>query len=635
MHRRRRRIAALALLLLAASVSSAAGSGSGYGQQPPSASAPPSISGTLVSGSTLTASSGTWVGVSIQSYAYQWKRCDLSGNSCSSLAGATQTTYKLASADVGTTMRVSVTATNKNGATTATSAQTAVVAAPPSPVSPPTNTGLPQISGTAQQGQSLTASTGSWSGSPTSYGYQWQRCNSTGGACAAVSGATASSYALTSSDVNSTMRVLVSAKNAGGTTTALSAQTAVVASPPVNPTPPANTALPQVSGTAQAGQTLTASTGSWSGSPTSYAYQWNRCDSAGANCAAISGATATTFALTSTDVGKTLRASVTAKNSAGSTTATSNQTAVVASAPTSGDVYSKPVPHDGVSPGYTILNRTSAMQDWELAQIASRGAKLVRLDYWEPAKADVTIGKAIAHGLEPELVIGATMHYGSRDTLTDFQTRCSNAATKYHGKVRFYETLNEPNINGWVPSTFVQYQRACYQAIKAVDSRNQVLLGGISPAPNGTNTWGTQYAPVTWVQQLYANGLKGSFDLMNMHLYGDAATQAGWSIWCQTFGCGTLVSTTVVQVMAAYGDSRPVVTTESGDNALSVGETAQATAVAHALKDTRVQQVYVYDMLNTVSGFGMLVPDSAGSVVDPTGAHWRARPAYSSYLTNA
>src|SRR5205085_10486391 len=121
MHRRPR-IAALALLLLTTSVS-AADAGSGYGQQPPSASAPPSISGTPVSGSTLTGSAGTWVGVSIQSYAYQWMRCNLSGSACAAVAGATLTTYKLGSADVGTTMRVSVTAKNKNGSTTATSPQ--------------------------------------------------------------------------------------------------------------------------------------------------------------------------------------------------------------------------------------------------------------------------------------------------------------------------------------------------------------------------------------------------------------------------------------------------------------------------------------------------------------------------------
>jgi hypothetical protein len=93
---------------------------------------------------------------------------------------------------------------------------------------------------------------------------------------------------------------------------------------------PANTALPAISGTAQAGQTLTASSGSWSGTqPISYAYQWQRCDSGGAGCGSIAGATASSYAVTSSDVGSTLRVAVTASNSAGSTTASSNATAVV------------------------------------------------------------------------------------------------------------------------------------------------------------------------------------------------------------------------------------------------------------------------------------------------------------------
>src|SRR5438477_8366849 len=153
MHRRRR-IVFLTVLLLAATANSGS-AGTGYGQQAPSNTAAPSISGTLVSGSTLTAGAGTWSGVAISSYAYQWKRCDLGGNSCADLGGATQTTYKLGSADVGTTLRVSVTATNKNGSATAVSGQSGVVAPPPSTPAPPTNSSLPQVSGTAQAGQSL------------------------------------------------------------------------------------------------------------------------------------------------------------------------------------------------------------------------------------------------------------------------------------------------------------------------------------------------------------------------------------------------------------------------------------------------------------------------------------------------
>jgi hypothetical protein len=99
--------------------------------------------------------------------------------------------------------------------------------------------------------------------------------------------------------------------------------------------PPANTALPTISGTAQAGQTLTASSGSWSGSqPIAYGYQWQRCDTAGANCSPIGGATATSYTATSSDVGATLAVTVTATNSAGSSSATSPPTTTVQAATT-------------------------------------------------------------------------------------------------------------------------------------------------------------------------------------------------------------------------------------------------------------------------------------------------------------
>jgi hypothetical protein len=96
------------------------------------------------------------------------------------------------------------------------------------------------------------------------------------------------------------------------------------------PTPPVNTSPPIISGTPQDGQTLTASTGSWSGTqPITYGYQWQRCDSGGANCVAIAGATGPTYLATSADVGRTLRVVVTATNSAGSASATSAATTVV------------------------------------------------------------------------------------------------------------------------------------------------------------------------------------------------------------------------------------------------------------------------------------------------------------------
>jgi hypothetical protein len=93
---------------------------------------------------------------------------------------------------------------------------------------------------------------------------------------------------------------------------------------------PSNTAAPAISGTAQIGQTLTASTGTWNSqtSPT-FAYQWQRCDTAGNNCASISGATSQTYTVQSGDANSTLRVVVTATNSSGTGSATSAQSAIV------------------------------------------------------------------------------------------------------------------------------------------------------------------------------------------------------------------------------------------------------------------------------------------------------------------
>jgi hypothetical protein len=189
----------------------------------------------------------------------------------------------------------------------------------------PQNAAQPTISGTAKEGSTLTASTGTWSGTPTSYAYQWQRCASDATACGDITGATEKTYTVAAGDVSRTLRVVVTATNADGKASVSSDPTEIVASK----NGPSNTVKPTVTGTPVVGEQLAVSNGSWSPSATSVNRQWQRCGSDGNGCLNIGGATGRTYGVRSADVGHRLRALVTAHNSSGTATAVSNTTAVV------------------------------------------------------------------------------------------------------------------------------------------------------------------------------------------------------------------------------------------------------------------------------------------------------------------
>ena len=90
------------------------------------------------------------------------------------------------------------------------------------------NTSPPMISGTAQVGQTLIATNGTWSNAPASFAYEWLRCNG-GGLLRQRRERTQQTYTLVAADAGSTMRVRVTATNADGSSSAQSAQTAMVA----------------------------------------------------------------------------------------------------------------------------------------------------------------------------------------------------------------------------------------------------------------------------------------------------------------------------------------------------------------------------------------------------------------------
>jgi hypothetical protein len=189
----------------------------------PTTTSPPTIEGKFQVNETVTAGNGTWNN-SPTAYAYQWQRCGSGGGACADIAGATEKSYKLTTAEVGRTVRVLVTASNADGKATANSHPSPVI----SDSSAPRNTGRPTISGTPQVGQTLTVSNGTWTGGVTGYSYQWQRCDQNGQACLNVAGATSKTYGVRSDDVASTLRAEVTARNAAGRTTVNTDRTGVV-----------------------------------------------------------------------------------------------------------------------------------------------------------------------------------------------------------------------------------------------------------------------------------------------------------------------------------------------------------------------------------------------------------------------
>ncbi|MEO7269571.1 MAG: carboxypeptidase regulatory-like domain-containing protein, partial [Knoellia sp.] len=217
--------------------------------------------------------------------AYQWYRSGVA------ITGATASTYKLASTDLNKTMTVRVTGT-KTGYTSV-----AKTSAATTPVLLALTAGTPTITGTAKAGYTLTANPGTWGPAPVTLAYQWKRAG------VAITGATASTYQLTGSETGKTITVTVTGSKSGYTSVAKTsaATVAVVAGTITAPTAP----TPTITGTKAVGSTLTAVPGTWGPAPVTLAYQWFR------SGVAITGATASTLALTTLDRGRTMTVRVT------------------------------------------------------------------------------------------------------------------------------------------------------------------------------------------------------------------------------------------------------------------------------------------------------------------------------------
>jgi hypothetical protein len=280
----------------------------------------PSVSGTPAVGDTLEADPGKWDGDPAPTFTYAWQRDP--GSGWVPIAGAAGQHYTVVQADVKAQLRVDVTATNTVGSATADSQAVGPV---PDAGTSPDNTSPPTISGVPEVGETLTADPGEWDGNPSpTFAYRWEQNDGTG--WAVISGATSKTYTVSSDDIGTNLRVRVTGTNPSGSETANSRSVG-----PVTDAKPTNTRLPEINGTVEVDETITADPGSWTGSPMSYGYQWQRKGSDDISFSDISGATAKTYDIGAGDLGALLRVTVTATNDAGrSDPATSQQAGPVA-----------------------------------------------------------------------------------------------------------------------------------------------------------------------------------------------------------------------------------------------------------------------------------------------------------------
>ncbi|OGV67545.1 MAG: hypothetical protein A3K18_28875 [Lentisphaerae bacterium RIFOXYA12_64_32] len=285
---------------------------------PPNNTAVPTFSGWHV----LTATTGTWndntdLVPGALTYTYQWRRADdASGTNAAAIPGATAATYSVQAADVGKYACVRVTATD-NGEGLPASQSTSVLSAwalvaNAAPViaqgdsvsasmdedGAPTVWSAPAVSATDADGDTLT----------------WSVASVPGHGTATVSGTGAApptfTYVPAANGYGSDSFVVQVSDGLGGGDTV----TVSVTIGPRND-PPVNTVVPTVSGTHQ----LTATTGTWNDAvdlapgALTYTYRWRCADSSGgANAADIADATAATYVVQATDVGKYVGVRVTA-----------------------------------------------------------------------------------------------------------------------------------------------------------------------------------------------------------------------------------------------------------------------------------------------------------------------------------
>jgi hypothetical protein len=392
----------------------------------------------------------------------------------------------------------------------------------------------------------------------------------------------------------------------------------------------------------------------------SYTYAWLRCDSSGGTCTAIAGATTATYVLGSADVGATLRAEVTATNTYGTASANSTQTAVVTAPPA---VTTPSGSRFGISAGGNLQNLSSGDLGRYMDGAAAAHVGWIRFDInwnviqyngpssynWGPF--DQVVNAATARGIKALGIItytppwaraaGTTSYYPPTN-LSDYANFCTAAVQHYRGLgVHAYEIWNEPNITFWAPSPdparYTAMLKLAYAAIKQADPSALVVSGGLAPYGSYGSSDAQHINPINFLQAMYADGARGSFDAVGWHPYAFpyGISFHTWSAWSQMND----TSPSARSVMIANGDSaKQIWPTEFGEptgtSSRSVSDAAQAQYVTDAYAALKTFSwagpgfLYSYhdngtDLSNIEDNFGVVNFD------------WTLKPAYTAYQAAA
>ena len=602
MRRPHRSFLAVAIVALAITTAGASGAGSWK----------PTITGTPQAGSTLTANVSTWPG-GPTTFTYQWSRCDVNGNSCVAISGATAQKYLVGTVDVGSRLRVTAIPAKQQG--TATSDPTAVVAPAPAPVS------------------SVALSSSIANGATLSGSVQWI-VNATGTGIARVDflidgtknwtewyapyyyNGDPSGVLDTKTLSNSSHTLLAVAYNASGTALARVSVGVTVNNGSPSPSPSPTVTLTNSIAT---GSTISGSV-QWIVSASGYGIvridflvdgvkQWTEQQAPYQYNGDPNGVLDTT---TLANGGHTLLAIAYDSNSVELARASASVTVSnTASSPPTSSWGSWP--RYGTSNGWKLPFRSSTDQDFEIGQDVALGSKYVRI-----GPSDTIIQKLLAKGITPIILFGGNPNYPWSTTPSQLASQVSAYASKWGSKI-LYECLNEVNIHGWTPDAYLPYLKAFYAAVKAAAPSATVLM-------NGLWTGSGSQALIPWSQRFIDLGGLNYTDLYNVHLYDDPAEHGSWSVWDMTFGSGGAgyYDTTNVRSLldawdAAHGKPKmPIVSTESGGPVPKYTLTKQATIVTNALHAAdgvgtgyrKLAFCLIYNVEDDdVTGFGMLRSD--------------------------